>query len=90
MNSTDEIPDGPANSGNTEEDIRDCYVDKESVTIQGFIHPTTGQFVARTLHDDMGESEFLLKTKFISEFQKIFYFNPFFSLPDSTRSSSHL
>ena len=58
LDSTDQVPDGPANSGNTERDIRDVYVDRESITIEGFIHPSTGQFVARTLHDDMGESKF--------------------------------
>ena len=58
IESADRVPDGPANSGNSPRDIRDCYIERDRITIEGFYHPISGEFVPRLTHDEMGESTY--------------------------------
>ena len=57
IESTESVPDGPANSRNTESSINSCHIGQEGATIEGYIHPTTGEYVPRLIPEDLGESK---------------------------------
>ena len=57
VEATDSVPDGPSNSGNSPGDIRSCYVDADQVTIEGYLHPTTREFIPRLIPDNLNESK---------------------------------